>query len=91
MGNSSFPNHNFKWKRLCRVSVGIDGVEDWVSNKDTLVSPVRHLPEAGELSFANQLLSLHLESSLADLSSICQEKNQEENSGSLLGISLLAC
>ena len=60
-----------------------------MSNKDTLASPVWHLPEAGELSFANQLLSLHLESALADLSDICQEKDQEENSGTLLGVSWL--
>lgn len=62
-----------------------------MSNKDPLVSPVWHLPEAGEVSFANHLLSLHLESSLADLSNICQEKNQEETSGILLDILLLNC
>lgn len=60
-----------------------------MSNKDTLECPVWHLPEAAELSFANQLLNLHLERSLADLRFICQEKKLEENPGMFLSVSLL--
>jgi len=80
--------HMFSNKCPCRVSIGTDGVEDWVSNKDSLECPIWHLPEASELSFANQLLTLHLESSLADLSSICHEPKNEENSGNLLDMYL---
>lgn len=58
-----------------------------MSSKDTLACPDWHLPEATELAFANQLLTLHLESSLADLSSICNENKLEENSGNFLDIS----
>nr|PNR33085.1 hypothetical protein PHYPA_025028 [Physcomitrium patens] len=74
---SFYPLDQFK------IITGIDGVEDWVSNKDTLECPVWHLPEAAELSFANQLLNLHLERSLADLRFICQEKKLEENPGQI--------
>lgn len=57
-----------------------------MSNKDMPTAPVWHIPDAAELSFANQLLTLHLESALADLSSICQDKKHEESSGNHLNM-----
>lgn len=60
---------------------GNDGIENWMSRKDISECPVWHLPDGAELAFANHLLSLHLEGPLADLRSICEDKQQEESSG----------
>lgn len=50
-----------------------------MSRKDISECPVWHLPDSAELAFANHLLSLHLEGPLADLHSICEDKQQESS------------
>ena len=54
-------------------------MEKWISTKDytedgPLLSPKWHVPVEEEISFANELLSLHFQSALDLLLKICQDK-----------------
>ncbi|KAG9159869.1 hypothetical protein Leryth_007864 [Lithospermum erythrorhizon] len=56
-----------------------DLLEEWISTKDfssdkPLEGPKWHVPKDEEVQFANELLTLHLESALDDLLRICQSK-----------------
>ncbi|KAK6947150.1 Proteasome activator Blm10, mid region [Dillenia turbinata] len=54
-------------------------LEEWISTKDysddkQLEGPKWHLPSEQEVSFANELLDVHLSSALDDLLKICQDE-----------------
>uniref|UniRef100_A0A7N0VL51 Proteasome activator subunit 4 n=1 Tax=Kalanchoe fedtschenkoi TaxID=63787 RepID=A0A7N0VL51_KALFE len=54
-------------------------LEEWISSKDSsvdvpLIAPRWHLPNEAETEFANELLSLHFQSALDDLSKACHTK-----------------
>ncbi|KAL6547028.1 hypothetical protein OROMI_022749 [Orobanche minor] len=54
-------------------------LEEWIDLKDfsldkPVTGPKWHVPVEGEISFANELLTLHCESALDDLLTICQSK-----------------
>lgn len=53
-------------------------LEEWISNKgfsddEAFTGPKWHIPNAEEIQFANELLNLHLESALDELSKICED------------------
>uniref|UniRef100_A0A1D1XS29 Proteasome activator complex subunit 4 n=1 Tax=Anthurium amnicola TaxID=1678845 RepID=A0A1D1XS29_9ARAE len=70
----------------CRCSShhpGAQCMEEWISLKtkqagDLELLPKWHIPCVDEISFANELLDLHLQSALDDLSRICQMKIHSE-------------
>ncbi|CAM8952984.1 unnamed protein product [Rhodiola kirilowii] len=54
-------------------------LEEWISSKDfsadgPLMAPKWHIPSEGEIAFANELLDLHFQSALDDLSQACHVK-----------------
>ncbi|CAH9135204.1 unnamed protein product [Cuscuta epithymum] len=54
-------------------------LEEWISTKDfandkRLMAPGWHVPCQEEIQFANELLSLHFDSALVELSRICKSK-----------------
>eukprot|EP00250_Pteridium_aquilinum_P007746 c17405_g1_i1 orf=311-5854(-) len=71
--------------RLYQKYTGLEGIEEWLSTKpdsgfDKTDGPIWHLPSANEISFANELLDLHLKGALAELKSICVHSNSEISS-----------
>ncbi|XP_031493399.1 proteasome activator subunit 4 isoform X1 [Nymphaea colorata] len=65
----------------CHPAAG--ALEEWASTKDSLneqllQAPKWHIPNDDEVSFANELLDLHLRSPLDDLLAICQSKNRSD-------------
>ncbi|KAF3796838.1 Proteasome activator subunit 4 [Nymphaea thermarum] len=65
----------------CHPDAG--ALEEWASTKDSLneqllQAPKWHIPNDDEVSFANELLDLHLRSPLDDLLTICQSKNRSD-------------
>ncbi|KAH7293640.1 hypothetical protein KP509_28G034600 [Ceratopteris richardii] len=69
--------------RISKSYSGLDGIEEWISMKvDSGIEekgPLWHLPSQNEVSFANELLEMHLKAALVQLQAVCSESYQGDS------------